>query len=412
MNVLYITYDGLTDFIGQSQVFPYLLGCAEGGHALTVISFEKPSRMERFGAAVKRQCAAARIDWRPQRFRSSPALLAKAIDLAAMRHAAKSAARSGSFDLVHCRSYPAASVGLRLKRELGLPLLFDMRGFWPDQRREGGRWRADRPLGRALYRHWKSLEAKLLADADHVVTLTAAARDVVTASPDYGGAPVSVIPCCADFDLFALPSADARAAARAELSIPADAPVLVYLGSLGTVYRLDGILGIFAAARQHLQGLKLVFIGGGGSDMLFAEARRLGIRLSPEDVRCFAAERTEVPHWLGVGDVGLCLCTPSFSSLGVSPSKVGEYLACGLPVIGNEPIGDFARIVEAVGAGHVLQDLGPDSIARAGESVAGLLRADRAKVRERARRFLDLEKGVGGYRRIYDDPRSPVVIAP
>jgi glycosyltransferase involved in cell wall biosynthesis len=412
MDVLYLTYDGLADHIGQSQVLPYLLGCAQAGHCITVISFEKPARMAIHGDEVSRRCREAGIEWRPQRFRSSPPLLAKAIDLAAMRRAAARAVRERRFGLIHCRSYPAAAIGLKLKRKHGIPLLFDMRGFWPDQRREGGRWRSDTALGRALFNRWKKLEGELYGEADHIVVLTAAAREVIVASPRYRDAPISVIPCCADFDLFRLSTAEERSAARAELGIGADAPILVYLGSLGTVYRLDALLGVFAAARERLPGLKVLFIGSGRLGPILTEAGRIGVQLGPDEIRSVTAAREDVSRWINAGDVGLCFCTPTFSSLGVSATKVGEYLACGLPVVGNRQIGDFARIVEAVGSGNVLDDLTEESLREAGERMPGLIHAERAQIRERARRFLDLHKGVDAYRQIYEDLLQPVSVEP
>lgn len=411
MGVLYLTYDGLTDHIGQSQVLPYLLGCAEAGHRITVISFEKPGRIDSREDVAKR-CSQAGIEWRPQRFRSFPPLLSKAIDLEAMRRAAGRAVRERRFDFVHCRSYPSASVGLKLKRTHGVPLLFDMRGFWPDQRREGGRWRENSRFGRALFDRWKRIEAELYAEADHIVVLTGAAREVVAGAPDYRGAPISVIPCCADFILFRPGNLAERASARADLRLAEDAPVLVYLGSLGTVYRLDAILAVFAAARERLPGLKLLFIGSGPVESIVSEAQRLGIPLNVEEIRTVTAGRNDVAHWLNAGDAGLCFCTPTFSSLGVSATKVGEYLACGLPVVGNRQIGDFAKIVDAIGSGYVLDDLTGPSIRSAGEAIPALLQADRGAIRDRASRFLDLRRAVEAYRQIYGDIRQPVSVEP
>ena len=377
-----------------------------------MISFEKPDRMEGHEEEVRRRCSEAHIDWRPQRFRSTPPLVAKVLDLASMRRAAVRAVRERRFDFVHCRSYPAASVGLRLKRKHGVPLLFDMRGFWPDQRREGGRWSETTMVGRALFRRWKRLEAELYRASDQIVVLTAAAREVVAASPHYRGAPISVIPCCADFGLFRQATPELRSAARSQQEIAEDDPVLVYLGSLGTVYRLDAILGVFAAARERLPELKLLFIGSGPDEPILAEARRLGIPVDGEEIRSVTAAREDVPRWLNAGDVGLCFCTPTFSSLGVSATKVGEYLACGLPVVGNRQIGDLARIVDAVGGGYVLDDLSPPSIRSAGEAIPALLNADRTEIRERASGFVELGEAVAAYRQIYDDIRRPVSVEP
>ena len=41
MNVLYITHDGITDHIGQSQIAPYLLGISKSKVSVSVLSVEK-----------------------------------------------------------------------------------------------------------------------------------------------------------------------------------------------------------------------------------------------------------------------------------------------------------------------------------------------------------------------------------
>ena len=45
--VLYITYDGLTDPLGQSQVLPYLFWLSKKGYHFTVLSFEKKERLKK-----------------------------------------------------------------------------------------------------------------------------------------------------------------------------------------------------------------------------------------------------------------------------------------------------------------------------------------------------------------------------
>jgi hypothetical protein len=46
--ILYLTYDGLNDPLGQSQILPYLEGLAEKGYGITVISFEKSASADSF----------------------------------------------------------------------------------------------------------------------------------------------------------------------------------------------------------------------------------------------------------------------------------------------------------------------------------------------------------------------------
>lgn len=400
--ILYLCYDGLCDPIGQSQVLPYLTGCAANGHRITAITFEKPEAAARLGDAVHRECRRIGIDWRPQTFHRRPPLLAKAWDMHRLRFAASAAMSEGGYDLVHGRSYQGSYVALELKRKHGLPLLFDMRGFWADQRREGGRWRDASPLGRALYRQWKAREAEIIAAADHIVVLTGAAREEIMAWPNYGAAPISVIPCCADFDLFYAASAGERQTAKAALGIGKDVPVLGYLGSTGTVYRFDAHLRLFDRIRSRASGAKMLVIGNTASAEVRDQASVLGIDLADDEIIQRRAERHEVAALLAAADVATGFCTEGMSSKGVSLTKFGEYLACGLPMIGNDAVGDTAAIIHELGAGHSAADLSDASLDVASEAFFTLMSVDRQHLRERARTMFDLPLAIKGYGLIYD----------
>lgn len=408
MRILYITYDGLTDFIGQSQVLPYLLGCAAAGHRLTLISFEKPGRKALIGEVVERQCREAGIRWLPQKFRTSPPYVAKLIDQRGMHRVAMAAAARQRFDLLHCRSYQAAVTGLAVKRRTGTPLLFDMRGFLPDSRREGGRWRDATLLGRMLFRRWKSHEAQLIAEADHIVSLTDAARREIERWPSYRGAPISTIPCCADFSHFKPASDSERERARERLGIAPDAPVLGYLGSRGTIYMISEHLGLFNAVRRRDSRAKALFIGNSDPSDIFAAAAKWGIELGKDEIRVIQAERADVPFFLGALDAGTCFYTPTWSSLQVSPTKLAEYLACGVPVIANRQVGDVEAIVRSLDAGHVVQGFGHGQLEGAADAFFALHSVDRTALRKRARPSLDLPSAVSAYLEIYGNPTAAV----
>ena len=87
--------------------------------------------------------------------------------------------RKAPFDIVHCRSYVAAIAGVILKKRRGAKFIFDMRGFWADERVDGGIWKA----GGLLYRGAKKVERWLLSNADYVVSLTQAGVDEIEEFP-------------------------------------------------------------------------------------------------------------------------------------------------------------------------------------------------------------------------------------
>lgn len=369
MRILYLTYDGLADFIGQSQIIPYLGGCAALGHAITAISFEKSDRRSRVP-----------FDWRPQRFHRRPPHVAKVFDLWTMRTAALKASANVRFDLAHARSYPAGLVGLAVKRQRGIPLIFDLRGFWADQRREAGLW------PEPVYRWWKRIEAALVREADHLVVLTEAAATEIRGWPAYRGQPLSVIPCCADFDHFRPLDPERKVAARSQLGIAANAPLLAYLGSTGGVYRIDQHYRLFDAIKRRWADADMMLIGRDG----------------------IALDRADVPDMLGAADVATCFIAPGFGSLGVSPTKIGEYLACGIPVITNAGVGDVERLIAQTGGGHVMRDFSEISLDRAARAFDRLLSADARAIRRKAKPLLDLRLAIAAYDRLYERPDEAV----
>src|SRR6266480_5056188 len=175
-SVLYITYDGVLEPLGQSQVLGYLEKLA-GEHAILLISFEKKRERED-GArvqAMREHLSALGIVWLPLAYHKTPSAPATAYDIAVGTAVALWIALRHRVRIVHARSYVPALMALVVKRLTGVRFLFDMRGFWAEERTDGGLW----PEGGSLYQVTKTLERRFLLAADHVVTLTNASQRVL-----------------------------------------------------------------------------------------------------------------------------------------------------------------------------------------------------------------------------------------
>lgn len=70
-----------------------------------------------------------------------------------------------------------------------------------------------------------------------------------------------------------------------------------------------------------------------------------------ERVRILSAQHDEMPGLIQRMSIGLSFITPHPSKAASCPTKLGEYLACGVPVICNRGIGDVEKIISASGAG-------------------------------------------------------------
>ena len=396
MRALYISYDGMTDPLGRSQVLPYLQGLAARGHDITLLSCEKPDRIAADGAGVRAICDAAGIDWQPVAWHKSPPILSGIIDVAALKHNAARLHDAKRFDLVHCRSYMAAIAGDWLKRKRRVPFLFDMRGFWADERVERDIWPARNPLFRAAYAYFKRLEKRLFGAADAIVSLTHnARREIEDWPPDRRPtAPITVIPCCVDLTLFN--DRKGRAAIRKKLGIAPKASVLLYVGSVGGAYLMDEMFALFRAYRKLRPGARFLFVSGHPRE----EIQRLAYGIDPIELVVASAKRDEVPALIAAADLGVSFILATYSAKASCPTKFGEMLAMGIPVIANPGVGDIADIVRETGAGAIVGRYDEASLTKA------IIRAeaaakDPALVRAAAERYFALETGIDRYDAIY-----------
>ena len=407
--VLFITYDGMTDPLGQSQVLPYLVGLARRGYAVTLLSTEKPARLAAHRATIEAIVAAAGIRWEFITFTSRPPIVAKVYDQYRLRRAALQLHAAQPFDLVHCRSYVAAGIGLVL-RQRGVKFLFDMRGFWVDERVEGGLWDLRQPFYRALYRHYKRREAAFIAQADGIVSLTEAGAAEIRTWPAYHGAPIVVIPCSADFATFRPSSAAERRQVREQLGLAPEALVVSYLGSLGTWYLLPDMLRQFAVIKRQYPGARLLFVTQDPAATIEQAAAAVA-GLAPDDLLIRSARRQEVTALVGASDVNLFFIKPSYSKKASSPTKLGEVLAMGLPVICNAGVGDVAAIIRQTAGGIALDELTEPEFARAARALPALLAQDPAQRRARARQYYDLNNAIAQYARQYEALLGPAGLA-
>lgn len=398
--ILYITYDGITDPLGRSQVLPYLTGLSRLGHRITILSCEKPDREASDGPRIRALCDEAGIEWHPIRYHKKPPVLSSAWDATALKRTAERLHREERFDIVHCRSYIPGIAGLHLKRKFGLRFLFDMRGFWPDEKVEGRSWPQTNPVFRRVYRWFKALEAELLTGADHIISLTYEGKRQLLTRPQFQpqGAEITVIPCCVDFTHFPLVAPTDRQAGRAALGIAADARVLVYLGSLGSWYMTDEMLDFFRVMLARDPASVFLFVTHDDPESIRAAARARGV---PEDrlvVR--GASREEVPLFMAAADIGIFFIAPVFSKKASSPTKMGEMLALGLPLVTNGGVGDVAQIVEETGCGVAIDRFDEATYAAALDRIEAMEPAPQAQ-REKALPWFDVEIGIARYDEVY-----------
>src|SRR2546428_4651985 len=170
--VLFISYNGMLDPLGQSQVIPYLRELAKRGVRFSLLSFERAGAFDAEGPRrceeLQRELAADKIEWHWLRYHQKPSLPATAYDVITGVHYAKRLVKRNGIEMVHARSHIPATIALAIKKRFGLKLIFDLRGLMAEEYVDAEHWRE----GSIAYRLTKAMERRALAAADGFVTLT------------------------------------------------------------------------------------------------------------------------------------------------------------------------------------------------------------------------------------------------
>jgi glycosyltransferase involved in cell wall biosynthesis len=403
--VLFISYNGMLDPLGQSQVIPYLRELSdECGISFTLLSFERAQAFTTEGAErvgeLRAQLAAHGIDWHTLRYHQRPSLLATAYDINAGARLAKKLVQQKGIEMVHARSHVPAAMALALKDKLGTKMIFDVRGLLAEEYADAGHWRA----GEFKYKLTKRMERHFFAAADGVVTLTIAIWEIIRDWEGLRGRAIAheTIPCCADLVRFRFDDA-ARERVRAELRLE-DSFVLVYSGSLGGWYLNEEMADFFAALTQERNDAHFLWLTPRAHETVRALMSARGITDDKFTVR--AARSEEVAAYLSASDAGLAFIKPCFSKLASSPTKTAEYLACGLPVVLNAGVGDSDALITREHVGALVENFSDEDYHRAARAVAAML-LDREAVRQHTRavaeRLFDVRRtGLERYARLYE----------
>lgn len=388
MKVLYITYNGVGESIFQSQCLPYLKGLCNKGHKITLLSYERNASET---LKHKELLEALGIRWYRLGYHKWPRTLASAYDFALGSILSFFVSLVHKVDIIHARATHGALVGILSARILKKKLIFDTRGLDSEEYVDGGLIRENSVLHKLLF----GLEKFLFARSDVIVLLAHKAEDLLKEKglDQYiKSGSTYVIPCVTDLELFKggrVKKFDMHSGIR-----------LTYVGSIGTWYMLDEMLEFFVAVKEKLTGSTFCIYTQSEKDAIYNKARKLNMY---DAVKVEYVPHNSVPQYLAGADAGICFIKPVSSKRASSPTKIGEYMACGLPVVINPGIGDTEGIVRNSDTGVVIGGFSRMDYNKAVLELEALLRGSNIvhRCRETAEKYFSLGEATNTYDMIY-----------
>ena len=371
--VTYLSLDPLDSTVGASQVLAYVRRLAEQGARIELHSFEHQVSRELADDLAHRGVA-----WRAHPYGRGGAVggFWRVLRLArAIRGA----------EIVHARSDMAAAAAMLAGTDRWL---WDVRSLWAEQKVATGVLRS----GSIQERVFRRIERAAAQRSAQVVTLTDGIVEVLDARHSgVVGPKATVVTTCVDRGRFM------------RVEPPPSRPLrLLLAGTLNRYYDVPSMLDLVRELRRR-RPTELVVAAPGRTDwdreLELADAVR--VRATPD----------EMPVLIGSCHVGLSVCRDDagVSLLAAMPTKIGEFLAVGRPVVVNAGLADAASMLVAANAGVVHGSTAADPVSAADRLLK--LVDDPATVgraTDLAERHFDLDKGVdrliGVYRRLQREP--------
>jgi glycosyltransferase involved in cell wall biosynthesis len=245
--------------------------------------------------------------------------------------------------VLHAEALYCARLGILLKQRCpGLRVAFDCHGATPAEERMSGAH-----VSRvAAMEDW---ERRVLREADLNIFVSGSMEDFFVTQYGAFATPRCTVPCCVSDERF--PSENAPSPLP---SLPANRPVVAYVGTLAAWQCAEEMIRLFAQLRHHDPQTFLLLLAP-RNDHQKAHSLLSRHQIPPRDVLVAELPHSQVAAALQRAHGGMLLRRDHPVNQVSSPTKFGEYLAAGLPVIMTDRIGDFSSLAASSGIGIVLE---------------------------------------------------------
>ena len=385
IRALYITFNGIADPLGRAQVLPYLESLSKKGIKFYLISLEKDLKKSK---EEERLLKDLDISWYKLKYFGGNFLF-MAFNIFQCFLLSLYVVISKRIKTVHCRAYPSLFSVLLLKKLFSFKLIFDMRGFWPEGLVEIKRIKR----GSISYKILKFLEKKSIQSSDYVITLTPEAKETIERIYKKGELKVVWMPTCVDKDRFG---------DRRPVFIK-NKFVMVYSGSLWSYYDTPATVDFFLALKDKISNAHFLILANNGMEELRLLLEERGIK--KDDYTILSVGSENVAEYLLGSDLAISFIRDLSFSKGSFPTKLSEYLICGLPVVANTQSSFIKDLINYNKVGVIVEKFDKNSYEEALEKISRLLKDKDIKNRciKTADKYLEKNVCINKYVDIYGE---------
>lgn len=346
-NILYLGYWNLDDPLTQSTIFPNLkiLKKIEGVEELHFVNTQRevPSN---YSKIVLEELG---IHYKPIFSKNiKPNLLNKMYDFSYFPKQIIKYSQENDISMIIARGAPAGVLAYKSSKVLKIPFIVESYEPHADYMKFSGTWKSYDPR----YIFQKKWEKQVKVKAQNILTVSNNYKKQLE-QEGINSSKIEIVPCVVDSDQF-YPDQEMKVKMRKELNIPEEAIVGVYAGKFGNLYYDKEAFRFFKEAFDQLNNFHLLLLSN--EEDSFISKRCLEFNIPPKRVIKKFVKHSEMPTYLNIADFAFATIKTMEVSKFQSPVKIGEYWACGLPILLSKGIGDDSDIVEKEKGGILITD--------------------------------------------------------
>jgi len=363
-DLTYVTIDSLSEGVGSSQIIPLVARLANTGLRINLISYEKVNPridLVDFFHTIN-------VEWNFRSFGSSGAI-------GGMKRLSDLKHEIPKTKLIHARSdIPAVSAVYSHQA----PVLWDVRSLWADQKI----MIQNNTANRFLYKAYRHLEGISASKSIAMSTLTHAVVPILqernTQLPNLR----TVVPTAVDLDRFKL-----------NPKVPSKIRAL-FSGTYNEYYDL-----ILSAKFMNELG-RIVPIETHWARPLESKKSQINVGETLVFPSSQVGMSQLIPHY-SFG-MSVCKSNAGTSLTAAMPTKIGEFLACGRPIVVNRGLGDMDAFINEFNAGVILDEQ-VESLRESANRLVNILLDPETPFRCRAlaEKYFSMDIGVSRYLDIY-----------
>ena len=384
--VLFLSYDGILEPLGFSQILAYLLPLSKYNE-LTIISFEKEIDLQNnlHHTKIKELLYEHNIKWKYLIYKKN---YLKYINLFKVFFYLFYYIKFKKINIVHARSYIPALITFFLKKIIKTKFIFDMRGFWIDERVEWNNWSKNS----LKYIIFKYFEKKIILNSDAIITLTNIASKIIKHkySLSNSGIKFQNIPTCVNLQ---------KSHLKKEKNI--NNIVLAHLGSIGSRYNFKKYLKLGNIMKYKID-IFYSIINKGEHSYINDELKKNNVRSSNYNLEYVLPYN--IHNSLKNVDLGVFFPVKGFYLNGYFPTKLGEFLTNGIPIITCKINDDVDSIIIQNKIGLIIDDMDNFKFDQVNHKIINNLLSDETskKCIKVAESYFDVNKATRHYNKIYN----------